>query len=224
MTTDANALREEIRGLYFKRARGDLTEKAFQRTSSERTVELYRRLLQVRMAKDEAIRFEHHVVQAHMRLSQSVLRESEQEAVSLFVTDKRIFRVMSSLSPDRPPTADERDGTRVDEVSYRRIQALKLRRQVRLGEMGVGAGMCCVALLFSSWLSITGPLLIILGILGVLHGLVLPTRWIEVVATDPEPASGPILIYALRKKSARRLLKYVREKINPSSFTPEPKP
>jgi hypothetical protein len=213
MTTDAEALRREIKGLYPKRARGDLTEKAFQKDLAERTVDLYRNLIQGRLAGEEAIQAEHHVVKAHMKVTQSVLRESEQEAVSLFATGRRLFRLKSTLTPDRPPTADRKDGTTVDEVPYNRIDALKLRRQIRLGEMGVGAAMCCFALLFSAWLSVTGPFMLGLGFLGMLHSLLLPTRWVEVVKVGPEPASGPILIYTLRKKSARRLRRYIREKI-----------
>jgi hypothetical protein len=213
MTTDVDALRREIEGLYSKRARGDLTERAFQKEISERTVNLYRNLIQGRLAREEAIKAEHHVVRAHMKMAQSVLREPEQEAVSLFATERRLFRVKSTLMPDRPPSADEEDGTTFDEVPYDRIESLKLRRQIRLGEMGVGAAMCCFALLFSSWLSITGPFMAGLGLLGVLHALILPTRWVEVITVGPEPTSGPILIYTLRKKSARRLLRYIRERI-----------
>jgi hypothetical protein len=213
MTTDVDALRREIEGLYPKRARGDLTEKAFQRDLSKHTVDLYRKLIQGRLAGEEALQAEHHVVKAHMKVAQSVLREPDQEAISVFATDRRLFRLRSTLTPDRPPTADKRDHTTVDEVPYERIEALKLRRQIRLGEMGVGAAMCCFALLFSSWLSVTGPFMAGLGLLGMLHGLVLPTRWVEVIGVGPEPASGPILIYTLRKKSARRLVRYIREKI-----------
>lgn len=213
MTTDVDALRQEIKGLFPKRARGDLTERAFQRELSERTVDLYRKIIEGRLAGGETIEVEHHVVRAHMKVAQSALRESEQEAVSLFATERRLLRLKSTLTPDHPPTADAKDNTTVDEVPYDRIDSLKLRRQIRLGEMGVGAGMCCIALLFSSWLSITGPLLIVLGVLGMLHALVLPTRWVEVKVVGPEPASGSILIYAVRKKSARKLVKYIQGRI-----------
>jgi hypothetical protein len=213
MTTDADALRREIKGLYPKRAKGDLTEKAFQRDLSERTVDLYRKIIEGRLTQEETIEVEHHVVHAHMKMAQSVLRESEQEAVSLFATQRRLFCLKSTLIPNRPPTADGEDNTTVEEVPYDRIESVKLRRQIRFGEMAVGAVMCCIALLFSSWLSVTGPFLILLGVLGMLHALLLPTRWVEVVVVGPEADSGPILIYALRKKSARKLVKSIQGKI-----------
>jgi len=58
---------------------------------------------------------------------------------------------------------------------------------------------------------VTGPLLMLLGTLGVLHGLLLPTRWIE-VRIRGAPPKEPMAVYALSKKSGRRLLKVVREK------------
>ena len=210
MTTEAEALRRKIKNLYPKRERGDLTEKVFQRELIERTVELYRALIKDRLAKGETIQKEHHVSQAHFRLTQSVLREPEQSAVSLFSTDRRLFRIRSSFLPSRPPTADEKDQTRIEELPLRKIRALSLRRQVRWGEAGVGAVMAAFALLFAPWLSITGPFMIGLGAAGLLHGLLLPTRWIEIIPQEGGPATDPILIYALRKRSARDLVQFLQ--------------
>jgi hypothetical protein len=213
MKTDAETLRREIEGLCAKRARGDLSERVFQRELSERTVDLYRTLIQGRLAEQEAIQVEHHVVRAHMKVTQSVLREPEQEAVSLFVTDRRLFRIESTLVTGRPPTAGEKDHTTITEVPCDRVEALRHGCQVRLGEMAVGAWMCCFALLFSSWLAITGPFMAGLGPVGMLHALLLPTRWVEVIVAGPGPSSNSILIHALRKKSARRLVRFIRERI-----------
>jgi hypothetical protein len=209
MTTEADALRQKIRGLYPKRDRGDLTEKVFQRELTERTVDLYRALIKTRLSKGEIIQKEHHVAQAHFRLTQSVMREPEQTAISYFSTDRRLFRVQSSLLPSRPPTADEKDQTRIDELPLKKIQALSTRRQVRWGEAGVGAAMIAFSLLFAPWLSFTGPFMIGLGAAGTLHGLLLPTRWFEVIPQEPVPGE-PMVIYALRKRSARDLVKYLQ--------------
>jgi hypothetical protein len=209
MTTEADILRHKIRSLYPKREIGDLTEKVFQKELIERTIDLYRVLIKARLAKGETIQKEHHVSQAHFRLTQSVLREPEQTAVSLFSTDRRLFRIRSSFLPSRPPTADEKDQTRIDELLLRNIQALSIRRQVRWGEAGVGGVMAGFALLLASWLSFTGPFLIGLGAAGILHGLLLPTRWMEVI--PQEAVSGePMVIYALRKRSARDLVRFLQ--------------
>jgi len=210
MPTEVDSLRSKIRGLYPKRERGDLTEKAFQRELVERTLDLYRALLKGRLQKGESIIKEHHVVRAHLKLAQSVLREPEQETISLFTTDRRLFRIQSILLPNRPPTADEEDKTVISEVPLKKIQALNPRRQIRWGEIGVGAVMGVLALLFASWLSFTGPFLIGLGAAGILHGLLLPTRWIDIIINGSGPPLEPIPIYTLRKRSARDLVQYLQ--------------
>ena len=210
MPTEVDSLRSKIRGLYPKRERGDLTEKAFQRELIERTLDLYRALLKGRLQKGESIIKEHHVVRAHLKLAQSVLREPEQETISLFTTDRRLFRIQSILLPNRPPTADEEDKTVISEVPLKKIQALNPRRQIRWGEIGVGAVMGVLALLFASWLSFTGPFLIGLGAAGILHGLLLPTRWIDIIINGSGPPLEPIPIYTLRKRSARDLVQYLQ--------------
>jgi hypothetical protein len=209
MTTEADALRHKIRSLYPKRDRGDLTEKVFQKELTERTVDLYRAVIKPLLDKGETIQKEHHVAQAHFRLTQSVLREPEQTAISFFSTERRLFRVQSSLLPSRPPTADEQDLTRIDELPLEKIQQLALKRQVRWGEAGVGGAMVAFALFFAPWLAFTGPFLIGLGGVGILHGFLLPTRWIEIVPR--EGATGePMAIYVLRKRSARDLVKFLQ--------------
>lgn len=210
MTTEVEVIRHKIRGLYPKRKIGDLTEKVFQKELIERTLDLYRELLKGRLHKGESIIKEHHVVRSHLKLAQSVLREPEQEAVSLFTTDRRLFRIQSILLPNRPPTADEQDQTVIEELPLNKIRSLSVRRQVRWGEVGVGVVMGAFALLFAPWLSFTGPFMIGLGAAGVLHGLLLPTRWIEIIPQEGGPSTDPILIYALRKRSARDLVRFLQ--------------
>ena len=132
------------------------------------------------------------------------MREPDQEAISLFATDRRLIRVRSLLSGDRPPTCDERDGTVIDELPLDAIEGLVVRRRVRWGEAAAGSVIVAFALLFKSWLLITGTLLAVVGGLGVLHALLVPTRWIEVRA-PARPAPVPWRILAARKKSARDL-------------------
>lgn len=211
--TEVSALRAKIRQLYPRRAKGDITEKAFQRELAERTVDLYRALIKKKIARGESILKEHHVVRAHFRLTQSVLREPEQEAISIFAMDRRLFRLKSTLIPDQPPTVDNQDKTVVDEIPFNRIMFFHVCRQRRLGEIGVGVAMGAIAVLFSPWLSITGPFLIVLGAVGIMHGLLMPTRWVEVKTLDPTPTLAPIIIYALRKKSARNLVRFLKERV-----------
>jgi hypothetical protein len=171
------------------------------------------------MEPDEPILEEHHVIQAHMRLTESVLKEPEQETVSLFLTDRRLIRLRSTIVPGRPITCDRGDGTHVDEISLGRIRGFQVHRQVRPGEVWVGLVMATIGGFFYAWLSLTGPVLVALGILGILHGLLLPTRWVE-IKTDSAGDRDPLLVHALRKKSARRLLAMLRERS--CSLIPQP--
>ena len=213
MRNPMDEIREDIRRLHLAHARGDLREKAFQRALAQMTMGLYRALAERSLMPGEKILKEHHVVEAHMRLTQSVLREPEQMATSLFLTERRLLRVRSRIRPGQPSTADDRDGTVVDEVPLSRIQALERRRRTRPGETAAGLAMAALALLLWDWLEVTGVVLLGLGLLGALHGLLLPTRWVEIKAGGPSE-SEPISIYASGKKSGRALLRLLREKIS----------
>lgn len=216
MKNDLNELRTRIAQLYPKRDRGDLTERAFQEQLAEQTVALYRAVITGRMAEGETIECEHSTIWTHFRLMQSILREPAQQATSLFLTDRRLFRVQSTVMPDQPPTADSRDKTTVDEIPIDQIVAVKKKLQIRVGELLLGAGFCGIAVMFHGWLAITGPVLFGLGALGILHSLVLPTRWIEVTTLNNSPVIDPILIYAIRKRSAKRLVRCLKEKLRQS--------
>ena len=216
MKNDIRELRDKIAQLYPKRNIGDLRESDFQKQLAEQSVALYRAIIKRKMAEGETIECEHHTIWTHFRLMQSILRETAQQAVSLFLTNRRLFRLQSTIMPDQPPTADSRDNTSIDEVSLDRIRNLKKRIQFRWGEMLLGAMFCGISYFFHDSLAITGPVLFGLGFLGILHGLVLPTRWIEVRTVDVLPANEPLLIYGIRKKSAKELVRRLREKLRQS--------
>ena len=210
--TDPDGLREEIRQLCQKYAVGDIGEKKFQPALAKATVNLYQATVERLLPEGETIIHSHHVIRGHLRLTQSVMKEPEQQAVSLFLTERRLVRLRSTLSAYKQVTCDHRDDTVVDEILLEAIQSLRMHRQIRGGEALVGLGIVGVAVLFHSWLAITGPLLIVLGALGVLHGLFLPTRWLEVEGRVGG-TQDPICIYVLRKKSARTLVRLLRERI-----------
>jgi hypothetical protein len=205
-------LRKDITALWEKRARGDVSERAFQRESEQRTLDLCRALVRHRIGEGESIRFEHHAVRAHTKIAGSVLRESEQEFISLLATEYRLFRLRTLLTPDRPLLFLDGDKDAVEELAYESASGVTVRTQRRKGQILAGLVIAGVAVLAHPWLQITGTALFLLGIAGALHGLLVPTRWAEVL--QPEPTvSPPFQIWALRKKSARQLLKFLRQKI-----------
>ena len=214
MKTDLDNLRQQVAELYPKRDRGDLKERDFQALVADRTVALYREIIKEKMAEGETIECEHHTIWTHFRLMSSILREPAQQATSLFLTDRKLYRVKATIMPDQPPTADSRDHTVVEAFRVDRICALKKRLQIRLGEILLGAGFFAIAVVFRSWLTITAPFLAGLGILGVLHGLLRPTKWIEVELADGSKTSEPILIHTVRKDSAKELARRLQERLS----------
>lgn len=204
-------LRKDIVDLWEKRARGDVSERAFQKQSEQRVLDLCRALVRRRTGQSEPIHTEHHAVRAHTKIAGSVLKESEQEFISLLATDRRLFRLRSILTPDLPLIFRNGDQDALEELPFTSISTVVVRTERRKSQWVAGLVIAGVALFGHSWLQITGKALFLLGIAGALHALLVPTRWAEVVQ-HPPAASPPFQIWALRKKSARRLLKFLRQK------------
>ena len=217
MTAEADRLRREMAETVAAHRRGDLHERTYAKRIVEQSVDLCRAEAQARLRAGEGIRAEHHAVKAHLQLHQSVLRETTQEAVSLFLTDRRLIRFTSLLEPHRPFSCDDRDGTLVNDLEFCDISKIETRREFRFGEMAAGAVIALLAFAFRDWLQVTGTLMIALGVLGILHGLLLPTRWVEVHGREPG-AAATIAVLALRKKSARKLLRLLRETATTGAF------
>jgi hypothetical protein len=208
----AEGLRRDIATLWEKRARGDLSERAFQRESEQRVLELCRALVRRRITEGEGIQFEHHAVRAHTKIAGSVLRESEQEFISLLATERRLFRLRAFHTPDEPPLFLKGNQDAVEELAYASASGVRVCTQRRKGQFIAGLVIAGFAILGYSWLQITGTALFLLGTAGALHAVLVPTRWAEVLQPVPT-VSPPFQVWALRKKSARLLLKFLREKI-----------
>jgi hypothetical protein len=141
-----------------------------------------------------------------------VLRESEQELISLLATERRLFRLRALHTPDQPPLFRNGDKDAVDELAYASASGVAVRTQRRNGQVVAGIVIAGFAVLAHPWLQITGTALFLLGVAGALHGLLVPTRWAEVLQPAPT-LSPPFQIWALRKKSAKRLLEFLRHRI-----------
>jgi len=205
-------LRKDVAALWEKKTRGDVSERTFEKQSEQRVLDLCRALVRRRLGQGESIQFEHHAVRAHTKIAGSVLRESEQEFISLLATERRLFRLRALLTPDQPLLFLDHDEDAVEELPYTSASGVIVRTQRRKGQIIAGLVIAGVAILAHSWLQITGTALFLLGIAGALHGLLVPTRWAEVLQ-HPPAATPPFQIWAVRKKSARQLLKFLRQKI-----------
>lgn len=204
--------RADIAALWENRARGDLPERTFQKESERRVLDLCRALVRQRTGPDESILAEHHVVSAHTKIAGSVLRESEQEFVSLLATEKRVFRLRAILAPEQPVLFLDGEKDAVEELSYASASGIVVHRKWRAGEIAAGLTIAAFALLGRSFLQVTSTALFLLGIAGALHGLLMPTRW--AVILERAPAVSPSFeVWALRKRSARALLRVLRSRI-----------
>jgi hypothetical protein len=86
--------------------------------------------------------------------------------------------------------------------------------------MAAGAVIVVVALAFRTLLLVTGTILVLIGALGMLHGLLFPVRWLEVRARGRD-AERTLRIHGLWRKSARGLLLVVRARIGRAEAAPE---
>jgi hypothetical protein len=214
--SDSASIRVKLQDIYIRHAGGDLPQRPFRRALTEYTYRLYRAVAREQLKPGESILHEHHIMQAHMWWSQSFLKDPDQELISLFLTDRRLIRIRSMMVPGRPISCDEGDETTVDSLYFDRMQGLRVHRQIRKGEITVGLIIAGVAYLFYEWLEVTGPVLMVVGGMGILHGLLWPTRWVEVQPHTDSPGQGPMLIFASRRKSGRKFIRLLREKIRPA--------
>ncbi len=200
-------VRAEISGLAARRARGDLAEKAFRKRALQLSIELARKQASAAVP-GEAIATEHHVVHSHFRLTESLLREPEQTTVSYFAAEHSLIRVRGTLVTGASPRTDhgakDPASTVVDRVSYEQVRSIERRTEWRWGEVGTGLIIVLGALLLRDLLAVTGPVLVLLGVAGMIHGLLLPTRWVEIVIDDE--AAPALAVHGVWKRSGRQFL------------------
>jgi len=213
---DSGALREKVQELFARHAAKDLPDRPFRRALAEYSYRLYNAVAREQLKPGETILQEHHVIQSHMWLTRSLLSDPDQEIISLYLTERRLIRIRSVQVPGRPISCDERDQTTVDSLFLDRIEGLRVRRRIRAGEAAVGAVIAAVGILFGPLLEVTGPVLMVVGILGAAHGLLLPSRWVE-VRTRVKGSDAPMIIYASRRKSGRKLVRMLRDRLAETS-------
>ena len=209
MSDEADEVRRALRDLFERRARGDVRDKDFERRLEELSVELSRMVARANLPPGETILAEHHLVHSHFKLTQSFLKEPEQQTASFFASEHRLVRVRAILLPGRPVSLDASDDTVVDGLAYEDIQKISVRRQRRWGEVAVAVAVVLLALALGKALAVTGPMLVILGAAGVLHGTLFPTRSIEIVGRA-DASVPPFEIHGVRRRGARKLMAMVR--------------
>jgi hypothetical protein len=219
MTTDPEVVRQEIVELYKRRKEESIADRDFQKQSVERSVALCRSVVETRLDPQESIVLEHHIIEAHTALNRSILKEPEQRAVSLFLTEKRLVRLQSRMFADRPPSCDEADKTAIDEISLRDVKAWVMRREIREGELIAGLVIALFSLVFSSLLLFTAKIMLWLGLLGALHAVVFANRRLELQTRTPSDKE-PFVLLKLRTKSAKKMRAAVEQHIKDNTTAP----
>jgi len=209
---DLETLRKEIADVYTRRASGDLPERTFPKVADAKILELFRAVAGQRMNPGETIEQEHHVIVARTRLDQMVLKDSAQELASLFATPRRVVEVRTVTSKDVPVTCDARDQFSLVDLTYQQISAVTRRRRIRGGQLAAGVVISAVGLLGGFQLGFTGPVLVLLGAVGILHALLFPTRWIEISGVQSGGEAAAIRVQCLRKRSAKAMLILVKNR------------
>ena len=189
---------------------GDLTPKRYAKERQDSLARLGRAMIVPSFERGESILAEHHWVEGHPRIPDSVLRETAQIASSLYATDRRLFRWRFQ---DRGvPTASFLEGVEegLEDRRYSDVAAVHVRRARRWGEALTGAVIAGVGVLLAAHLRMTAYVLAAVGLFGVLHGILLPTRWVEITSREEGEAPWPVL--AASAKSARALLAEVERR------------
>jgi hypothetical protein len=183
---------------------GDVTPKKYPALRQETLADLGRALIGPHLEPGERWEGEHHWVHGHLSLPLSPFRETALRAESLYLSDRRLYRWRFQ---DRTvPEASAVEGWE-ETLESRRISDLRgvrHRYAWRWGEAVTGAGIFALSLLLWDHLRMTGWALAILGAAAAFHGLLLPSRWAEIVPRNPGEEAWPVL--AAGKKSGRRLL------------------
>jgi hypothetical protein len=193
--------------------RGDLRAGQYTRRRQDLVIKLGRGRVGCWLEPGEAIVAEHHWIEPTVTVSASALEQPVQLAGSAYATGRRIFRWRFREVVGRPGTPANEIDESLEYEWYGAIAGLADQHVVRWGEVAVGAAIALIALLLRAHLqlSITGPVLLGVGIFGVVHGLVCPTRYTRLTTLDP--ARPKWEIWAPDTKSGGRLLEEVRRRV-----------
>ena len=184
-------------------ALGDLNPKRYARLRQHALAALGRSKVSRSLMPGETIVAEHHWVEGQTELPESPFAETGQTAGSLYATDRRLFRWRfhdcASPSAPSPPDVEETLECRW----YAEITGVESRASFRWGEAVTGLTISVVAGLLSARLGVTGPLLLAIGVFGIVHAMMVPTRYVMVVI-DGADVGWPV--WAARTRSGRAVL------------------
>jgi hypothetical protein len=185
---------------------GDLSPKRYARLRQQALAAVGRRKIVPLLTPGETILAEHHWVEGHARLPDAPFAETGQAAGSLYATDRRLFRWRFHDCPS-PSTSPPPDFEETLEFRwYAEIAGVERRRSFRWGEAVTGLAIALIAGVLSARLGVTGPLLLAVGVFGVVHAMMVPTRYVTVLF-DGTDDGWPV--WAAATRSGRAVLSEV---------------
>jgi hypothetical protein len=193
---------------------GDLTAKAYARLRQDLLAHLGRCRIGPLLESGEPLVAEHHWVEPTSRLPDSALRETPLHSVSLYATDRRLFR-WRFQDPGAHGTTARRDlEGRLDVRWYTQITAVRRHREVRWGEAATGLVIATAGTLLYQHLSVTAPFILAVGVFGMLHALLVPTR--RAAIRTPATDETDWVVSAVGTRSGKALLAALRSHLPPS--------
>ena len=194
-------------------ALGDLNPKRYARLRQQVLAALGRSKIAPSLDPGETIAAEHHWTESHERLPDAPFAETGQTAGSLYATDRRLFRWR--FHDGGLPSASPQGGVEetIESLWYAEIAGMERRSSFRWGEAITGLVIAAVAGLMYARLGVTGPMLLAVGVFGIIHAVVVPTRYVTVVV-DGSDTGWPV--WAARTKSGQAVLGEVAKRLAPS--------
>ncbi|MHB1417916.1 MAG: hypothetical protein ACYC1C_21915 [Chloroflexota bacterium] len=207
-----DVLTAELTALDKQRALGDVRDRAYLKRHDELLRELAHNKVRAQLESGEEILAEHHFMQAHFPFTKLALQDVSQEVVSVYATSRRLFRWHYLEEPKSQAQWSGEAGT-LETLAYTQIREVAQRREYRRGEALVAVVMLIVAALLWPLLEITGPLLVGIGLLALLHVGLMPTRYTLVASASGKKEWR---IYAPNKQTGRQLRAIVDERLDRS--------
>jgi hypothetical protein len=139
--------------------------------------------------------------------------ETDQTAGSLYATDRRLFRCWfhDGGSPSASPPGDVKET--IESLWYTEIAGMERRSSFRRGEAIAGLAIAAAAGRMYARLGVTAPMLLAVGVFGILHAVVVPTRYVTAVV-DGADTGWPV--WAARTKGGQAVLGEVVKRLAPS--------
>jgi hypothetical protein len=192
---------------------GDVAARRYARLRQDLLAHLGRCRILPQLEPGESLIAEHHWVEPTARLPESPLEDAGLGSVSLYATTRRLFRWRFQDRGAQTDAAGARLDESLDVRWYTDITALLGHRETRWGEAAAGLAIAAAAALLYGHLAVTAPFILAVGLFGVAHALLVPTR--RVALRSASSGDADWLVSAVATPSGRALVASIRDRVPP---------